>query len=342
MKPDPEIAQALDAMRLGDVERARSLASELIAQRPRDALAAHLLGLVECRAGRPKDGVPHLRRAIDLAPDNVAFRIILVRALIDAGEAEQAIALAGPPKPGTPSEAAEWQVRAEAAERCQDFIPAAEAWSAFAALQPNDWQAWNGAGNARAMAGDWEAAADALSRAHQINPGDPVLERNLASALAQSGDNQRAAQLLLAILTRDPGDGAARMLLSKTLSEMGDHQGAMDQQSMAIDHAVTNSADGKALLELARLGGPDAPLDLGNVRMVGAMLERAGRIELLRAFIEAAVAQGFTTADLANSVASVALRDGNPEQAKTLLLARGPGEEPSRWHRLVAKVGLTW
>ncbi|HEY7005809.1 MAG TPA: tetratricopeptide repeat protein, partial [Sphingomicrobium sp.] len=78
-----ELTEALDAFRRGDLDRARSLAEAAVAGEP-SAEWQHLLGLIHCRRGDPASGVEWLLRACDTEPDNLGFRVIAGRALIDA------------------------------------------------------------------------------------------------------------------------------------------------------------------------------------------------------------------------------------------------------------------
>ena len=97
------IAEAIDAFRRGELGRARTLAeAQLQAERGRPE-AHHLLGLIECREGRLDQGVGHLRAAVDAQPDNAAFRVMLARALTDAGRPHEALEAATRPKDTGPA-----------------------------------------------------------------------------------------------------------------------------------------------------------------------------------------------------------------------------------------------
>ena len=74
------------------------------------------MGLIECRSGKLAEGIGWLRRASDAEPDNVGYRVMLARALVDSGKADEALHFANPQSATGPAELALWHARAEAAD----------------------------------------------------------------------------------------------------------------------------------------------------------------------------------------------------------------------------------
>ena len=99
--PANQFAKALDAFNSGDLDRARELA-EAGLQNSTSPQLQHLTGLIHCRLGNATEGVDWLRRASDSEPGNIAFRVMLARALVDSGRATEALAAAAPPEGITP------------------------------------------------------------------------------------------------------------------------------------------------------------------------------------------------------------------------------------------------
>src|SRR5947209_5761627 len=120
---------AIAAFQRGDLQRARSLAEEQLAGEPSAPALLHLMGLIDCRSGEIASGVRWLRRASDAEPDNIAYRVMLARALVDSGRPQEALDVADGPSGITPAELALWHVRAEAATAAEAWLEAAEAWS---------------------------------------------------------------------------------------------------------------------------------------------------------------------------------------------------------------------
>lgn len=125
MTATADFDQALEAFNSGELDRARA-----IAEREQRAAPGphwqHLLGLICCRLGRPEDGLEHLRAALSAEPRNLQYRAMLVRALIDARRADEALQLARRPAPG-PLAADLWRLRSEAAEAAGSIADRAEA-----------------------------------------------------------------------------------------------------------------------------------------------------------------------------------------------------------------------
>ena len=86
------------------------------------------------------------------------------------------------------------------------------------------------------------------------------------------------------------------------------------------------------------LGKKDsAKPDLETVKRLALLLERTNRMDALRNLLAEAGAAGISREQLAAAAAAVALRDGEPAEARRLLLLESPDEDPLRRHRLMAK-----
>lgn len=181
-----ELAQAVAAFQGGDLDRAQSLAEQGLAAAPSPPLH-HLLGLIHCRRGDPASGVGHLRAAAEAEPGNATFQLMLIRALVDSGQAEEVLAMPLPPSPSTPAGLALWQARAEAAGAAGKPELAADAWRKFAEARPGDWRALGHLGNALGKLNRWPEAAEALVQAARLNPDDPAVQADAVSALLRAG-----------------------------------------------------------------------------------------------------------------------------------------------------------
>ncbi|HET9460086.1 MAG TPA: sulfotransferase, partial [Sphingomicrobium sp.] len=182
----PGLAQAVEAFQRGDLDQARSLAEQGLAASPSPPLE-HLLGLIHCRQGDPARGVEHLRAAAEAEPGNAGFQVMLIRALVDCGHAEEVLAMPEPPSLSTPAGLALWQARAEAADSAGKSDLAADAWFKVAEARPGDWRALGHLGNALGNLNRWPEAAEALAEAARLNPGDPAVRAGAVSALLRAG-----------------------------------------------------------------------------------------------------------------------------------------------------------
>lgn len=186
MQKSADISEAIQAFQRGDLDRALELSERALEAAPSPQLK-HLLGLIHCRRGEPAKGVEHLREAALAEPGNAAFQVMLVRALVDSGRAEEALQMPRPAGPMSPAALALWQARGEAADMAGKPDLSAEAWSAVTAAAPDDWRAWSNLGNALAALGEWSEASDALAAAARLNPSETAIRANAAAALSAAG-----------------------------------------------------------------------------------------------------------------------------------------------------------
>jgi tetratricopeptide (TPR) repeat protein len=333
--------EAIAAFRRGDLDRARTLAQAQLDASQGPADIQHLLGLVECRQGRVEEGIGHLRAALEAEPDNLAFRVMLARGLIDAEQPEEALRVAIAPKEASPAALALWHVRAEAAQALTDYSTAADAWKILCAARPGEWRSWANYGEALARLERWSDASRALRQAWELNPGEFELRKNLAAALARAGFHSEAADQLQNMLDSGQDDLAARLTLARLYADLGRNEEAMDQFDRAAGSAVGPDSS-RRLIEVA-LGGPvgEAPIEeaqIGSVRELAMLLERTSRIDALRELLDDALRLGIPPERLAYPLASIALRDGDAKRAGHLLAAEDATDDPVRWHALMARI----
>jgi tetratricopeptide (TPR) repeat protein len=313
---NPQFRQAVEALEAGDLDRARVLAETEISAAP-SPQAHHLLGIVHCRLGDPASGVEHLRLAAEGEPENAGFRIMLLRALVDAGRAREVLDLPEPPAIRSAAALELWKVRGEAADAAQDSEARVRAWSNVAAAAPADWRASANLGGAFTAQFRWEEAVQALGNAVKLNPSDPSLRWSLGAALA-AGDRHEEA---LAALD--------------------------DFEQLAGPTADSAVARGRCLLALLRLEEVEdayrealrlAPGNIDALRELGLFLERANRLEALSELLDQASAVGVPKDRLAQLYVVRTLREGRTEEAYAMLVAIDPDEDPLGWHRVKAKV----
>lgn len=141
-------------LRAGRVDAAKADVDALLALAPREAWTFGVRSEWLLRAGDAAGAVEAAARARELAPDDVAFRLIESRALRGAGRAGEAAArLSALPPPTLATEAvADELSRAQAASG--SLAKAAEAWERAAAFHPDSVRCALEAARARLAAGD--------------------------------------------------------------------------------------------------------------------------------------------------------------------------------------------
>jgi Flp pilus assembly protein TadD len=338
VQADSSLQDAIAAFERGDLDCARDFAERQAAEAP-TAQLLHLLGVIECRSGRLDSGIEWLRRASLADPDNLAVRVMLARALVDSGRAEEALELAPPPTGHTPPEIALWHVRAEAADAAQAWEASVEAWGRLCAVRPTDWRAWSNAANALGALGRWSDSADALRRAAEANPAEPSLRRALASALARAGRFQESADELGRWVEASSDDIGTRIMYARLLADLGRGNECRAQLDSAARLAGAQDFDesADALIAMAMPRGAGA-LDVDILRELAQLLDRMNRTEALERLLDAAEASGVQRERLGYPAAAAALRQGRPQEARRLLLAQAPETDPIRWHWLMGRI----
>jgi len=340
------ISEAFVAFRRGELARARALAKAQLDAERGPPEVDHLLGLIDCREGRLESGVGHLRAAVDAQPHNAAFRVMLARALIDAGRAEEALDVAVASKDTSPAALALWHARAEAAQAVADHSAAAEAWQLLCTARPDDWRSWANYGDALAGLERWEEAAQALRRAWTLNPTELPIQQNFTAALTRAGFQAEAVDQLRYMLDSGADDAGTRLMLSRLLADLGRPEESMAELDKAARLAVGDGATGEGSSDLIRIALPDRTAQSGPpsademraLRELALLLERTNRMDALRTLLEDAEALGIAREQLGYPAAAIALRDGDAAEAKRLLELENPENDAVRWHRLMAKI----
>jgi tetratricopeptide (TPR) repeat protein len=333
------IEDAIAAFQGGDLNRARALAEREVEANP-SARSLHLMGLIECRAGRVDQGIEWLKRALDEEPENAAYRVMFVRALVDSGSPRRALEAAVPPTGSTPPELALWNARAEAADALREWKISEEAWGRLCSAGVGDWRAWTNFANAAMELGHWNKASAALGRAIELNPTELPLRRKLAAALAGAGRFQESADELAHWVEASPEDVTNRIMFARLLADLGREQESraqLDKAALLAGHpAFEDSTD--VLIAIA--SKPDARDEFDTIllRELAQLLERSNRIDALVAFLDALEERGVRREQIGYPAAATALRQKQPEEAKRLLLEQAPETDPVRWHWLMSRI----
>lgn len=339
----PTFDQAVAAFQRGEIEQARALAAAAERSAPSPQLH-HLLGLIECRSGRLDEGIGWLRKASDAEPTNAGFRVMLARALSDAGRHPEAFAVAIEPRGTSPAELALWHARGEAALAADEPEHAARAWRMLSNARPDDWRAWANGGEALARLGRWDEAASAFSRAANLNPSDGTVRSSLVSALTRAGAFEEAAEALERLLDSTDDDLLSRLSLARLLADLGRDSESIAQLDKAARLSLGKPAGDDDRIIAIALGPDDAgsgPLSEQQsqaVRELALLLERTNRTEELRSLLQDAEARAVPETAVAFPAAALALRDGQATEAKRLLELEDSSADPVRRYRLLARI----
>lgn len=326
------------AFQRGDLEHARELANRLLAVQGDIPQLHHLLGLIDCRLSEFESGIEWLRRASEAEPENVRYRVMLVRALNDSGRPRDALDAAQPPNGTTPAELALWHARAEAATSSEAWLEAVRAWKKLCFVGIGDWRAWNNLADSYGRMSRWSEAVEALRQALKLNPTELALRRKLARALNNAAKYEESVEEFRRCIEAEPLNKFLRISLAAILADLGREEESEAELNKAaqLAGAVEIREDGVGLVAL--ILDEDGSIDIGSLTDLAQFLERSSRMDALARLLADSQSLGVRFEQLGLVAASSALREGNPGEAKRLLLNESSAIQPLRWRWLNSRI----
>ncbi|MEG8041247.1 sulfotransferase [Sphingomonas sp. LR60] len=301
------IAAATARARANDVAGGLALIESALQQTPDERALIEFGGLLAAHSGQTDRAAALFAQLLALDPGNDPARINLATALLSAGRAAEALAVA--------DGHAHAKLRLLAAHaRVATGAGEAADYEAIVAADPRDYRAWNNLGSARLAEGRVDDAVAAFDEAVRHAPNDVRLYINLAQALRDAGRfdvRQRVMRDAAALAPNDP----------EVLLELGTAEAACEnpvgaEQALRRAIALTDGYTG-AFVEL------------------GLLLESVNRIDELEQVVDALAARAPDAIELDFLRAWVARRRGHVAEALALA-ERVPDEiHPLRRHQLL-------
>lgn len=311
----PPLAQeALDLARRGDTAAAIAAAARAIATHPDDYGLRLFIGLLHARRLELDQALPHVRKAVSLAPQDPAARVELVRLLVGLGrldEAEQelgrggiggveplrlqAMILARRDRPG------------EAAQILQQIVSA----------DPRDHESWGNLGGCLLASGRPAQAAEAFARALQLRPDVDKFREKWIEAQVESGHGEQALEFAHRLAAQSPNAVDPQVTVARL-------QDLLDRPEEAVD-----------TLRKALLAEPDhVPALIALARLV----ERQNRIDELAALIARIAQLDPGTPDLPLLQAQLAFRTNDLGRALELAETAPQGSDRASRALLIGKI----
>jgi protein O-GlcNAc transferase len=205
MNGPPPLEAAMEHHRAGRLTEAEKIYRQILAEKPDDADALHLLGTIASQTGNPQAGVELIRRAMRLAPGRADFHYNLGNALRQLGRFEEAI------------------VSFRETNR----------------LNPNFAPAFNNLGSALRMVGRADDAIPAFNQAIRLNTNYLEAHSNLGSAFRSLGKFDEAIAAYRRAISIDHKNAKPYSNLANVLKDIG----KLDEAIAAYRHAVALEPD---------------------------------------------------------------------------------------------------
>lgn len=233
------LAQAVAAQQAGRAAEAEALCRQLVAERPDDAEALHLLGLAHFVQGRPVDAVQTIAAAIAADPTQGLYHFNMGLALDSLGMAADALGCFAAATELAP-DLAEAQFRLGlAAQRDDRLDQAVERYRQVLRVAPNHGPALNNLGTALRKLGRAGEAVRHHQAAIALNPDHAEAHNNLALALTDLGRAAEAVDHHRAATRLRPDSPDLHFNLGVALDELGQ----VDQSVTAYRAAIALRPD---------------------------------------------------------------------------------------------------
>ena len=290
-------AQALELFRAGRLAEAEVAWRAVLARKPDDPEALHMLGYILARTGRSKEGLHLLGRSIERAPKSAAFLSNRAQVLAEAGRLDDAIVDLRRAVQAEPRFSAGFAHLGNLLRRAGRLDEALAAYRRAIAIDGRNALALYNLGVLLLDARRHGDAEPLFRRVLEVEPANAMAMNNLGVALRETGRAPEALAQFVAACAADPGNAEAANNLGLAL-----------QQVERLDEAIAQYERAARL----RPAFAAALLNWGNALKDCGDLERASE-----AYARALAAQP-DSADALNNAASVALDRGAIDEARNL------------------------
>lgn len=259
---DPGVAQVVPLqarvhLARGQTRQAQRFLERAAAEGRGGAEVEYLLGVVWQQRQQWETAREHFERASRQDPEQVAYFVAVVEALLQLGQAPQALAWLESGQERFGWTAAYQAARAECCEQLGDWATAATAWCRVLGAGPEDVGLRERAGLALYRAGRFDEAVPILSGLVSAPPPEDgqaaaggradVLRLALADCLLETGRDEAARGVVSELLRKDEHNALAWRLLARILAAQGQYQRAHG----AAEKALALDRDDRRALELA-------------------------------------------------------------------------------------------
>ena len=273
------VQEALQLARRGDTAGALEAAYGAIASCPDDYGLRLFVATLHSRKLELEEALPHVRKAVELAPADPIPRIELVRLLIGLGkidEAEEQLAAARIPG------MEERRLQAMILARRDEPKQAAAIFQQIVSADPEDYESWGNLGACFLANCQPRLAVEAFARALQLRPDLPKFREKLIEAQVRAGRGEEALTVARQVAAENPHAVDARVAIAKLQDEL---QRPVEAAKTLRNALAADPDHLPALLALAHLLERQNAIDEFE-QTIARIEERdpsAGQLPLLRA-----------------------------------------------------------
>ena len=253
------LAQATRLHQGGELNRAKSLYQNMLAEQPKHPDALHLLGVIALQQQQAQHAIDLMDRAIALAPERcdfisnrgLAWQVLgqQQHALLDF---ERAVEL-------DPASASAHFNLGTAQQHLQQHALALQSYDRALALAPQFADAWANSGVVHQELGQWQRAADRYATALRCAPDHANAHSNLGVALQALGRQDDALASCERAVALQPQAAQHHYNLANVLRELGQFEAAIVAYDQAIalqpGYVQAHSNRGVALQKLGDIQG---------------------------------------------------------------------------------------
>ncbi len=284
--------------RLGEAAR---ICRSILDQSPDNPTYLALMGVIECKSGRPAQAEKWFCKALSIMPDSPETLCNFAMAIIMQKQFRRAIPLLKRAAEIMPDFVPALRHLADAYKESGNLVEAGRTYERLLALSPEDVQLLYKLAIVSKDLGNLGAARDYCQRAVNREPSNPYCMNNLGIICYMSADYKGALDCYRRALELKPDYPEALSNMSILMQEMG-----------AFDKALDFSARALALR-------PDYPEALNNL---GISLKDTGRLDQAVQALRKAAALNQTDPEIAYNLSLALLAAGNFEEGWRLHEAR--------------------
>ncbi|MGC9196371.1 MAG: tetratricopeptide repeat protein [Syntrophobacteraceae bacterium] len=283
------------------IEEAAEICRSILARTPDNPTYLGLMGVIECKAGRPAQAEKWFSKALAIMPDSPETLCSFALAIIMQKHFQRAIPLLKRATEIKADFAPALEHLANAYKECGNLVEAARVYERLLALRPEDVQILYKLAIVSKDLGNLGAARNYCERAVNREPSNPYCINNLGILCYMMADYNGALNCYRRALEFKPDYPEALSNMSILMQEMG-----------AFDKALDFSARALTLR-------PDYPEALNNL---GISLKDTGRLEKSIEVLRRAAALNQADPEIAYNLSLALLAAGNFEEGWRLHEAR--------------------